>query len=511
MVAMEEKKYISFLHWNFCSLVAIISVAILALAQWQLFPKFLDMYYHLCVMAGFNDAGGYVTKAFWEYAPVGRPHVYPPLAHCIMLILHKFGFSGITIARLLSIGIFPFLVASAWAVMRRVFNDRLAFCVVVALTSGYSFYLSVTNLFPFSLALIAGLWAFDCIEHKKQLAAGLFLGIAFYAHAQAAWLLALAFLTYGILNKQRYKACFLAIVLALSVASPMLFWQFYNRHYFSFVNVVENRYRELYIVIYALVLAGLSQVYKKRKAYCFFLALAIAMLPMAFTHAMRYWSGVGSIGILFLAGAGLEALFEKFTKKPLAVIAVILLLAVASPVFSYNAATKRSGALAFDATIVNILFTGKSQDHMTGYSIYYPRFQGEIAEAIQNNTGGDDIIYSDLDYTAGIFSFLSGRATSTAMLREVKPYADFDPIAVARLVIWLKSEDEQQPRALLEAIQKYGLRLIKETDLAYIYQNPSVAAQRQVQRALIPLWAVCLLILGYSAVIFAAMKRKKNI
>ena len=71
--------------WNLTAGLIILSVAILSAAQWPAYPYFLDSYYHLTVIEGMRQAGGPVLHAFWESAPEGRPHLYPPLFHLLWL------------------------------------------------------------------------------------------------------------------------------------------------------------------------------------------------------------------------------------------------------------------------------------------------------------------------------------------------------------------------------------------------------------------------------------------
>ena len=105
--------------WTSYSALLLILFLFFQITQWPFSPKFLDAYYHLAVMKGFEEAGGYVTSAFWEYAPAGRPHLYPPALHILMLSFYKLGLSAISVARLVDLAAYPIFLFAFWRVYCR--------------------------------------------------------------------------------------------------------------------------------------------------------------------------------------------------------------------------------------------------------------------------------------------------------------------------------------------------------------------------------------------------------
>ena len=71
-------------YWGISALVLIVLMTGLSLLNWQRFPFFLDIYYHLNVMRGFDTAGGIVNHAFWELAPEGNLKLFPPPFHILL-------------------------------------------------------------------------------------------------------------------------------------------------------------------------------------------------------------------------------------------------------------------------------------------------------------------------------------------------------------------------------------------------------------------------------------------
>ena len=113
-----NKRYGFTPSWDLYSCAIISFFTFVQALSWDLFPFFIDIYYHLAVMLGYNTAGGYTTYGFWEYAPVGRPHLYPPLLHFLMLALYKAGLPKMFIARLSNFIMFPLALVSMWQIGR---------------------------------------------------------------------------------------------------------------------------------------------------------------------------------------------------------------------------------------------------------------------------------------------------------------------------------------------------------------------------------------------------------
>ncbi|MDD5236948.1 MAG: glycosyltransferase family 39 protein [Candidatus Omnitrophica bacterium] len=501
------------ISWNVYSYATIILFTFLQLLHWRLFPKFLDIYYHLLVMSGFSDAGGYVTHAFWEYAPVGRVQLYPPPLHILMLFFYKIGLTKLFIGRLFSCLIYPLTLFVVWQFIKTIFNKRLAFFVLLIFSSSFSLYLSTINLIPFSLALIFGLLVFLCIEKDKPVASGLILGLGFYTHTQSSWLILVAVILYGLLNRIKLKGCLKAVLLAFLISLPISLHQFFNRQYFAFINTMENRYLDINLAIYLLAVAGIYLVFKKRAAYYIFLSIFLGMLPLCFTHKVRYFSGVGSFSSTFLAWLCLDALFSRVNlrtsilKSSLFLAGSVLLFYIFSPTLYLNREQGTAKIAFFDTTLLNALRGAGREFRSTEVSIYYPQYEDKIVAIIEKNTDKTDIIWSDLNSFAGLLSLFSQRAMSDAMLSEVRPYAAFDPISAAKLVILFKENDGSMPGPAENTIRHYGLQRLEETEIAYVYLNPNAKAKEIVPKPLIPTWALFSILLCYLGLLAYFIKK----
>ena len=483
-------------RWKFYPLLILIFFLFSASLKWSLAPTFIDIYYHLSVMLGFNEAGGFVKEAFWEYAPAGRAHLYPPLFHFLMLIFYKLGASVLFIGRFFEFIIYLLLLLVLWRVISILFTERLAFFSLLIVTSVYSFYLSAINLIPASIAVIFGLLAYLSIEKKRILSSSIFLCLAFYTHSGIPWFFVVSLIFYSILNRERSKDSLITVLSALVLACPILIHEYNYREYVSLSKVYEYFLIELNLWIFIAAIPGIFIVLKKKRRYFIFLSLFLAGIVMlAFKYKYRYLCGHGILGLIFLSALSLDRIYDKFsiylfrrgqkeTYLRWFIALIFIFFFIFSPTVQFIGEDFRFSAI--NSTYMNIIPSYYDDDFQRGneISIYFSKFWKEIVDIVKANSGEDDIIYSNLSYVNGLISIFSNRATSTAMLKEVRPFRDFDPIQYSRLIIWIKNSEGIFDKDLSIAIDKYNLARIAETEIAYIYKNPScLGKKRQVNPA----------------------------
>jgi len=465
--------------WNLYSTAILAAFSFFQIMQWPLLPKFLDIYYHLFVMKGFAQAGGYVTSSFWEYAPVGRPHLYPPFLHLVMLGLYKLGLSEMTIARLVECALSPAVLAVQWIVLKRLFNSRTAFFVTVIFSSVYSLHLATVILAPFSLAYLVGLLALLSLEKGKVLVSGLLLALCFYTHTWMAWILLVTVLSYGALNREKRKEAAFVSLIAVALALPFLAFQFSNRAFFSFVKTKENLLLEIDPSVYCLAIYGAVTAFRKKGPALLAFCLVLATLPLSVTHPFRFFSGHGLVGWIWLAGFAADEIFcrlcevRRKRKWGLAwLLTFTLFFSLVAPTFFYDLKERKNRLVFFNRSLNQYLIPRNDRNfRVKGFTIYFEKEYAEIIRIVLEHTERGDILWSNFNHGAGLIALLSDRRTSSAMLQEVKPYRPFDEIRAARLLIWFKEPDGNPPKDMERLVKRYNLRPVAETDFVTIYEN----------------------------------------
>lgn len=101
-------------RYDLASLGTIILIFIFLVVRFNYLPQYVDAYYHLSVAEGFIKSGGWVGWSWWDYAPRGRPQVYPPFYHFILVFLEKIGISGLNSVRVTEVIIPLIFFLSLW-------------------------------------------------------------------------------------------------------------------------------------------------------------------------------------------------------------------------------------------------------------------------------------------------------------------------------------------------------------------------------------------------------------
>lgn len=494
-------------RWDFYSCFIFFAVLLSQASNWPGSPLFMDCYYHLCVVRGFHDAGGWVGQAFWEYAPFGRPHLYPPLFHFLELILFNCGVGLINIARFFDFVTYPLVLGAIWFVVRLLHSKRLAFFSLLLLYSSFSLFIAITSNIPFAFAFIFGLFAFLCLQRSKMASACLFLTFSFYTHSLMPWLFLLAFFLYGVFERKWAKRIFFVCSSAVVLALPLLWHEFSYSGFVRSVRAAEFYYADLNLVLYIFSLAGVILCFKKqRKSLYFFAALILAMAVLLFTHRDRFLSGAGLIPVSILAALSLDEawifLKNRNSKKLLFIFfaGLVFVFFFLTPVVSLSPLHKKP-ALKMKSSFINRWGMENAQT-AKAETIYYAKFIDELTLMIRLDSSVDDIFFFNYPYAGGMMSALAHRAASTAMLAEVKPFYEFDPIIYARFIFLFKDPKDAYYQALPLLVERYKLKEVAGSQVACLYKHDCLT-KRKVVKASIPENA-CFLLLFLVCGIIAA-------
>lgn len=506
----ENKKAFS---WDFYSRLIIISYCLLQILRWQMLPQFMDVYYHLLTAWGFIRAGGYSGWDFWQYAPYGRIHLYPPVFHIILASLIKLGIGKIILAKFFEVIMPVAFLSTLWYFLRKNFSRRLAFFAVLTFSSSFTFYLSLINYIPASLAFIFGILAFHQLLQGKSRKALLLFVLCFYTHIGAAWFFAFSLFFYGALNKQYRRPCFLIFIPIFILSSPILFKQLSGLKFISAlgINLNEKYLCQFKIIDYLLAFWGLFLVFKRDARYRLFLSLFLASF-IFLVYPYRFFSAQGYLPIIFLSALSLDTLYEKLSsqeafstfrllilrrvaKKGLAryllIVSAVFLLLI-SPTIAMNMPDKASRLnyrlRLFDSAFTNMLFA-------KGKTIWYPKDYLSAVALIKDNSQDDDIIYSSLSITGVALAGIAGRATANALLPEIGPSRKFDPFSLSKIIIFTQDDDRDTIKRITA---KYNLHKIGENRLFIFYTNPLCKAKAVISKASLPFWIIFVFTLTFA-------------
>jgi hypothetical protein len=494
-------KYFKKAYWDLGSLIIIGCFSLLQILRWRLFPQFIDIYYHLLTAWGFIQAGGYSGWDFWQYAPFGRIHIYPPFLHIVIAFLIKLGINKIILAKLLETAVPVIFLFVIWRFIRKNFSAPLAFFVLLTLNSSFSFYLSLINNLPSTFAIIFGLLAFNQLLQKKIFRCGLLLALSFYTHIGASWFFAIAMIAYGLMVKDYRKATWKTCGCAFLMSAPVLFKEFVGLGYISKLgfNIFERFYCEFKPVDYILALIGILAVLKMARQYKLFYSFFLASL-IFLPYPYRFFSAQGYLPVALLSGVGVYFIYEKLKNNKIFLsLSVIYFLFCSLTVLSEAGSTYgrvNYKSYLFDSAFLNMTLPEMNK-RVASVSLWNPDEYLSAADLIEKHSYKDDIIYSPSQVVGVCLASIAGRATVNHLFLEIDTLKKINPLAAARIIILPK--DGKQER-LKRKINKYNFEKIGENELFVLYKNPSSLAKIAVRRPLVSFaW------IGLIALIFALL------
>ncbi len=481
--------------WDLYAKLILLSLAALQISRWPSLPQFLDIYYHLQVAWGFIQAGGYSAWDFWEYAPFGRVHLYPPLFHFLLAGLIKAGLNLVFLAKFFE-SVTPVLfLLVLWNFIRKIYSRQLGFFTVIALGSSFAFHISLANHVPSSLALILGFLSFGEFLKKRYLRAVILLVLCFYTHNTVPWFFTLSYIFYAILDQGSRYGAVKTVIYSLLLALPILIVQLLN---LRFIHLVGNSMLEkfhLQIKVFDCILAGFGLFLACRsiRQYKFFIGLFLSSF-IFLPYPARFLSAEGYIPAVLFSALTLQFIWQRLTAagqrlKKLLAQGLIIFIFFISPVLFVD---KSSGAdkirYRFEST--DAVFTGLCLGR--GDSVWYPWAYLPAADIIRANSDSREIVYSDLDVAGLILSSLAQRATANGLLPETKPLRQADAFAHSDIIVLPQDLEEEFISGISK---KYNLVRVGQTEYFSVFRNPAPVLRLKVVKAAIGFRVITAIIL----------------
>ncbi len=433
-------------------------------------PQFIDAYYHLSVANAFIESGGWVGWDWWSFAPAGRPHMYPPVYHFILVCLQKIGLSGINSLRITEVSIIPLFFFSLWYVSRRIINSKFAFFALLALSGFFSFYVSVSANIPASLAIIFGLFSWMLIKKNNIFISGLLLALSFYTHAGMPWIFLCSFLTLSMVNKEYRSSALKVIFLGICLALPF-FWHCFK--YLDWVNTSQVIGAKFIVVNIFIIVFGIVGLFclctKNNFLYALCVGYTAGSVFIFFKYPYRLFSGQGVIGLALIAVLLFLKISDALIKKNIKYsfylcVFFIGYLSIFNSTLSFK--ENQRELCVDDSTYYNFL-TGASADTISYNSLFFPEYYSPIIDVIGKNTQQMDIISSNSNFIAQIFSAVTGRPSSSSVFREVATEDCVSRYAKSKVVILLNDYFHKKNIMWKEK----GWKLLYHNDFAHIFLN----------------------------------------
>jgi hypothetical protein len=425
----------------------------------------------------------------------------------------KAGLNQIILAKIFEMLMPVAFLSTVWYLIRGHFNLRLGFLVLVTVCASFSFYLSLVNHLPATLAFIFGLLAIDQLLKGRFLSPSLLLALCFYTHIGVSIFIALTFMFFALFNREYRRRVFLMLAGALILSCPIIFKQIVSLKFITIKKVLEKFTSEFKPLEYVFAAYGFFLSYKKSKQYLIFPSFFLASF-IFFLYPFRFFSAEGYLPIVFLAAVGWEGLFNWADnhKKCIKYITLILVLYfLLSPTLLMYMPDLKSKEVNWkvylaDSSLMGMLFPEKNK-RPASTSLWFDREYLSAAQIIKDNTDERDIIFANLFSVGTCLVGLSGRATANGMLTEVNAKEKFNQFLSSKIFLVVRSIGVGD---LNYYVERYKLVKLGENKLFIFYKNPTCNVKLNIPKASLSFIYIGLISLIFMALILLEKIMKKS-
>jgi len=397
--------------------IAVVALVLLANVQ-DLVPSMSDTWYHLALAQQVRARGHIPGWADWEYAPVGRPNLYPPLLHLLLAGI-SLVVGGVMNAGHLCAALFlPAAFLTCWYGARWLLNSRLAFLAVLLLSLDLGHFIIMTAYIAACLVnILLPLLLVAFLARRTWLAIAL-LTLMYYSHLGLPHLVALGLLLFGLKYRSYWR-------LALKVVGIAFIWHLpwlahVLRHIDWLAGVGRNlglpgglafKILALQIVSPVLIagLFGLRRLDKTNLGHMLPKYVLIALLPLLVSYGGRYvmhtaplwaWSGALALERLLPATAG--------RLRP---VGLMLCTLLPFPSVGFFGGFAPIPITTSDALIL-LCVKGKSlPGGGAEKSEAYGKDCDEVVQWLGKHTAPGEVVYTNKEWVADMIPLLTDRRT----------------------------------------------------------------------------------------------------
>ncbi len=375
-----------------------------------------DCWYHLAVARKIEELDAIPLWDTWEFQPVGRPHLYPPLLHIMIAFFSKDAEHVIEGAKVLQIFLYPAALLTSWYFARLLFSSKIAFIALVILSMDATFLLLFIGIMPSSLVNLFFPLLLITFLSKRLKSSVLLMVLCLYSHLSFPFLVLVCLLVLSYKYRTYFsfykKFAVLSLVLYLPWGLRVLIFRDFLR---SFGAIIGNP-------ILGLVIGMLSlQIFNPLFLYCGIKGLKkssginrdlvkytlVGFLPALIFYGGRYWFHTAPFWAIFIA-----LFLEKKIHSVKRIVLLLFLAFVPTPLIAFGLPGGGPPLLpsitALDGA-VGLHFLPQ----------YYNEEDAALKALLEQYTSPDQIIHVDEASLADRIVTLTGRPVDNGMWFEV--------------------------------------------------------------------------------------------
>lgn len=310
---------------DYITLGFILLQTFILILNWNYLPTAeLDTPYHLLMGKMFADYDRIMLWDYYEYAPIGRPHLYPPLEHILLWFIHDItGADWWNIGRFISLIQYPLPLFTVWFFCKKVFNPITALASVVFLSVSYQFWFWQVSVAPTALILSLFPLFLYSFYRKKVFTSIILLSSFLYLHLGLPYVVILSVFIFSLFSLYQTRV-YLRQFAVVTGCSALIFlpWIIHILMYRDWLRSSPHGFFDplslisFNILTAAFFVVGLFTCLKKAKIdlkYLLVLSTFVGFLAIAL-YGFRYETHSPIINCV-VAGIGFEVVYTKIVTK----------------------------------------------------------------------------------------------------------------------------------------------------------------------------------------------------
>lgn len=407
--------------------------------KFQLRGNILDTLYHLLIGKMYLEYG-LVDWDVYQFAPLGRPQLYPPLYHILISILRTFTGNYLNCARLLSAIQWLGGLGSTWFFMRKMFSQSTAFYSIILLSNIEAFWFWQGGATPTSLAVIIFPVVLYSFWTKKIITSIILTSFLYWLHLGYPFIILISFIIYSIWNRAYFYTLLKIFIPSQFSFLPWITRLYIYREWIQKIHLtipfwVSLLPQNLFILL-LIFTTLMSKKWRNDRRIQLIISCLIGFLPIFFTYGGYRFTPLASIPMIMICAFGLDHMIKKITRSSLKSTFILMLLFFFS-IFEITLTTAetqpgvRGSNIKLDMTYVPIMreffgSIGNFYHRLKVWGSYSFSEHDELIQWILKNTYSDEIIHVSDTKLALYISLQTGRRIDNGMYREVSSREMYD-------------------------------------------------------------------------------------
>ncbi len=328
--------------------VSLAVIGVVWIALWVSRNRFLafppDSYYHLSVARTIIETGHIPLWDTWSFAPEGRPHLYPPLFH-LLIVACSLPFSGDVLRgfQVLQASLFPLSLLCTWYLARWLFNDRRAYLAMLIAGTDLALVTFSFMCTPSALVNVLMLLLLVCFLSKRFILSVLLVVLGLYDHMGVPPFFVGGLLLFSLWQRDYLRFWLGMVACAVPLVLPWYAHVWHYRDWFS--NPVDTEIlrnagpvarfffklfwmQAINVVMVLLMIRAWGFTKWSEKRNGLLAAVILAFIPMLFSYGARFFIHTFELWSILIA-----VVFVPFLagRPPMRRVLAMLALAVVCP------------------------------------------------------------------------------------------------------------------------------------------------------------------------------------